>query len=111
MVHLSPPDEPAALPTVLFVVVHPISPEAHPDQGAGWRWSVMLGPCPPSQVECSVNAGWCPTRDEAIGEGEQNGATALAALAMVGLPMRPAPNVILLDHDPIPAGIGPVRVL
>lgn len=120
VVLLSPPGPPAppALPgavlldaITVYVVVHPVDTQAHPTLTPGFRWAVMLGPCPPADVSRCANAGWCPNEREALDEGTQNGNSALAALRLVGLNVAAAPNVLGLDYDPIPAGGDPVRVL
>ena len=96
----------------VYTAVHPIDTTAHPTVPAGFRWAVMLGPCPPSALDNCANAGWCPTREEAAAEGDQNGATATRALRLAGLNVRygDAVQVLHLDHDPIPAGDDPLHV-
>lgn len=105
-------DTPILGAVTVFVVVHPIDTAAHPTVPAGFRWAVMLGPCPPGDVSRCANAGWCPSRDEAAAEGDQNGATATRALRVAGLNVRygEAVQVLHLDHDPIAAGNDPLFV-
>jgi hypothetical protein len=94
----------------VYVVVHPIDRTAHPTVPEGFRWAVMLGPCGPGDVSRCANAGWCPTRDEAASEGDQNGATATRALRVAGLNVRygEATQVLQLDFDPIAPGNDPL---
>lgn len=96
----------------VYTVVHPVSTTAHPTVPPGFRWAVMLGPCPPQDMTRCVNAGWCPTRDEAAAEGDQNGATATRALRIAGLNARygEGVQVMQLDYDPIQPGNDPLFV-
>lgn len=84
------------------VIVHAISVEAHPSIPPGFRWAIMLGDGAPSELDRCANAGWCPTEQEALLEGETVGATAAKTLRAFGIPAAYA--VQRLDYDPIPAG-------
>jgi len=84
------------------VVVHPIDTDAHPSTPPGWRWAVMVGSGSPAELERCMNAGWCPTSQEAWLEGEMVGATAAKALRVYGIPA--AYGKLPLDFDPIPPG-------
>lgn len=86
----------------ITVLVHPIDTGAHPTVPPGWRWAVMVGDGPMSEVGRCVNAGWCPNGGEAALEGEMVGAACTKALRMLGMPAGYAR--VDLDHDPIPAG-------
>ena len=81
------------------VFVHPIDPEAHPTVPPGWRWAVHLGGDP---RRACLNAGWCPSRNEAALEGEMVGVTVAKALRHAGTPTEYC--VRDLSDDPIPAG-------
>jgi hypothetical protein len=96
----------------VYVVVHPIDRSAHPTVREGFRWAVMLGPCPPGDMQRCANAGWCPTEAEAAAEGDQNGATATRAIRVAGLNVRygEAVQVMHLDYDPIASGNDPLFV-
>jgi hypothetical protein len=96
----------------VYAVVHPIDRQAHPTVPEGYRWAVMLGPCGPGDMSRCANAGWCPTRADAAGEGDQNAATATRALRVAGLNVRygEAAQVLHLDHDPVAPGNEPVFV-
>lgn len=96
----------------VYTVVHPIDRAKHPTVPEGFRWAVMLGPCPPGDVSRCANAGWCPSRHEAAAEGDQNGATATRALRVAGHNVRygEAVQILHLDFDPIAAGNDPVFV-
>jgi hypothetical protein len=83
------------------VVVHPVDTAMHPTYPSGWRWAVMVGGRPPTDLDCCVNAGHCPTEGEAAVAGEQNGASATKALRLLGVPARY--GVLRLSYDPIPA--------
>jgi hypothetical protein len=82
----------------VYTVVHPIDTTAHPTIPPGFRWAVMLG--------------WCPTREEATAEGDQNGATGTRALRVAGHNVRygEAVQVLQLDYDPIASGNDPLFV-
>lgn len=84
------------------VYVHPINVQAHPTVPPGWRWAVVVGGRPPSDVEHTANAGWAPDQRSALLEGEQNAATAVRALRLLGVPATFSAQA--LDADPIPAG-------
>jgi hypothetical protein len=83
------------------VVVHPIDLTEHPSYPPGWRWAVMGGGRPPTDLDFCVNAGHCMTEGEASLAGEQNGASATKALRLLGVPARY--GFLRLGHDPIPA--------
>jgi hypothetical protein len=105
--------EPVVLNAVtVYVVVHPVDRRAHPTVPEGFRWAVMLGPCPPADVRRCANAGWCPDRDEATAEGDQNGATATRALRLAGLNVAyggaGGVQVMQLDYDPVAADNDPL---
>jgi len=85
------------------LVVHPIDVEAHPTVPDGWRWAVMAGAgTPPAATRFCCNAGWCPTLDEALVEGEMVAAAAVKALRLFGI--GATYSLLRLDRDPIPAG-------
>lgn len=84
----------------IYVLVHPIDTAAHPTYPPGWRWAVMIGDGAFSDTSRCANAGWCPTQEEATAEGDQNAATAVAAIQILSAHYR---GVVPLDHDPIPA--------
>jgi hypothetical protein len=90
------------LDPAVTVVVHPIDVDAHPSVPPGWRWAVMVGSGPPGELERCVNAGWCPTAQEAWLEGETVGATAVKALRAFGIPA--VYGKLPLPDDPIPPG-------
>lgn len=92
------------MPPTLTVVTHPVDTTAHPDHPVdSWRWSVMAGGTPPSDVRYSLNAGIAVDAGEAHAIGDQNAATACQALrTMFGVPATFAH--LRLDYDPIPAG-------
>jgi hypothetical protein len=96
----------------VYTVVHPIDTAVHPTVPEGFRWAVMVGPCPPGDMSRCANAGWCPTPDEAIAEGDQNGATTTRALRLAGHNVRygEAVQVMQLDYDPIAPGNDPTFV-
>jgi hypothetical protein len=87
----------------------PDRPDGHPTVPEGFRWAVMLGPCGPGDMSRCANAGWCPTRDEATAEGDQNGATTTRVLRVAGHNVRygEATQVLQLDFDPITPGNDP----
>lgn len=85
----------------LVLVVHPVDTEAHPTVPPGFRWAVVVGGRP-ADVEHTANAGWAPDQRAALIEGEQNAATALRSLRMLGVPVEF--GQLTLDYDPIPAG-------
>ena len=95
---------------LLSCLVHPIDVKAHPTQPPGFRWAVMVGVGPDDDLDRCVNAGWCPTRQSAEAEGDQNAATAARVLQLAGLPGRYG-GVRHTDHDPIPAGRDRVNIL
>lgn len=88
------------LDPAVTVVVHPIDTGVHPTVPAGWRWAVMVGSGPPSELNRCVNAGWCPTDREAWLEGETVGATVVKALRVYGIPA--SYGRLPLPDDPIP---------
>lgn len=89
----------------IFVLVHPVDREQHPTYPEGWRWAVMVGEGPFSDTRRCANAGFCPTRQEALEEGDRHAATAAAAAQLVAVQVLGAYTrpVVELDHDPIPA--------
>jgi hypothetical protein len=94
----------------VYAVVHPINTTAHPTVPPGFRWAVMLGPCSPADMSRCVNGGWCPTRDEATAEGDQNGASVTRGLRIAGHDVRygEGVQVMQLDYDPIQSGNDPL---
>lgn len=90
------------------VFVHPIDTAAHPTIPPGWRWAVVLGGQPPSNVDATANAGWCPSEAEACLEGEQVGVTAAKALRAFGIPVSYA--LRQLTYDPIPSGADKISI-
>lgn len=88
---------------VITVVVHEVDTVAHPTVPPGWRWAVMVGDRPPGDLAACANAGWEPDDRSAAVAGETVGAAAAKALRMCGVPADYR-GVLLLDHDPIPAG-------
>jgi hypothetical protein len=84
------------------LVVHPVDTQAHPTVPTGWRWAVVVGGRPPSDVKHTANAGWAPDERTALLEGEQNAATAVRALRLFGVAVTA--GTLTLDHDPIPPG-------
>jgi hypothetical protein len=87
-------------PPKITVVVHRVDTTAHATVPPGYRWAIMLGDGPPSDMDNCVNAGWCPTEQEACIEGEMVGSAVSRALSWVGVPSRY--GLTKLDHDPIP---------
>lgn len=87
---------------LLTVLVHPIDTAAHPTSLPGFRWALMLGDGPPSDVDMCANAHWTKTRAEAETEGDRNGASVTRVLQMLGV-LAQYRGVVFLDHDPIPA--------
>jgi hypothetical protein len=85
----------------LTVVIHPVDTTVHPSYPEGYRWAVMVGGVPPTDLDHCANAGHCPTEVEAAFYGEQCGAAAVKALRMLGVPARY--GVLTLAYDPIPA--------
>jgi hypothetical protein len=96
----------------VYAVVHPVDRVAHPTVPEGFRWAVMLGPCGPGDMSRCANAGWCPTREEATAEGDQNGATGTRVLRVAGHNVRygEAVQVMQLDYDPVAPGNDPLFV-
>lgn len=96
----------------VYTVVHPVDTAKHPTVLRGFRWAVMLGPCPPGDMSRCANAGWCPTNAEATSEGDQNAATATRALRLAGVNAGYGDGfqVMQLDYDPIEPGNDPVFV-
>lgn len=88
---------------LLTVFVHAVDNAAHPTIPPGYRWALMVGDGPPGALELCANAHWAPTQLEAATEGDRNGASATRVLQMLGTSARYR-GVIVLDHDPIPAG-------
>jgi hypothetical protein len=86
---------------LLTTIVHPIDTGRHPTVPAGFRWAVMLGDGPHSDLNLCANAGWAPTAREAEREGDQNAATATRAMQIAGADARYR-GVVHIDSDPIP---------
>lgn len=84
----------------VVVVVHPIDQEAHPTYPPGYRWAVMVGGRPPTELDYCVNAGVERTESGASVVGESHGAAATKALRILGVPARYA--YTRLGYDPIP---------
>lgn len=95
---------------LLRVLIHPIDTAAHPSVPPGYRWALMVGDVPPADLTRCANAAWCPTRAEAIQEGDRNGASAARVLQILGHDARYA-GVIDLDSDPIPAGADRINTI
>lgn len=93
-------DTPPLVPEVT-VVVHPIDRDAHPTYPAGWRWAVMVGGRPPTDLDFCVLAGHAVSETLASVEGEAVGAAATKALRIFGVPARY--GYLRLGYDPIPA--------
>lgn len=93
MVYLAP---------LVVLVVHPIDTKAHPTVPPGFRWAVMLGQGPFSDTTRCANAGWCPSEQEALIEGEMVAVTVVQSLRMTGTPAEY--RVVQTPADPIPAG-------
>lgn len=82
--------------------VHEIDTGRHPTIPPGWRWAVHAGGGEPGDLSRCVNAGWCPSKIEALMEGEQNAATAVKACRVFGVPAGYRQHE--LDFDPIAIG-------
>ena len=82
-------------------VVHPVDTDAHPTYGAGWRWAVMVGGAPPSDLSRCAGAWKEPTESEASVMAENTAAFLVKSLRMFGVPVRY--SFLRLDYDPIPA--------
>jgi hypothetical protein len=90
------------------IYVHPIDTDAHPMIPPGWRWAVHAGAQPPpDNLERCLNAGWCPTRNEACVEGEAVGTAVAKALGYyLGVPPTSVAYLLYeLERDPIPRGV------
>lgn len=87
----------------ITVVVHPIDTNVHSTTPAGWRWAVMVGHASHHDIDHCANAAWAPNKAEAELEGEHAGVAACKAARMFGVPCEWG-GVIVLEHDPIPAG-------
>lgn len=97
-------DQPVMLAPEVALVVHEIDTSVHPAFGPGvWRWAVHVGGRPPAEVDYCVQAGGERSRGQAIDVGDQVAAAVTQALRIFGVPAGP-PRLLLLDHDPIPAG-------
>lgn len=93
---------------MITVFVHPIDGVAHPGQ-SGWRWAVHLDD-DPSSLQWCVNAGHGVDRFEATALGDMCGATLTRGLSMSGRSVGYA-GVVVLDSDPVPAGVDVVNIL
>jgi hypothetical protein len=89
------------LPPVVQVLVHPVDTTVHPTYPQGWRWAVMVGSVPPTDLDHCANAGMATTEQEASMLGKIVATAAAKALHMMGVPATSAYR--LLDYDPIPA--------
>lgn len=96
----APETGPVLVPEVV-VVIHPIDMNAHPTYQPGFRWAVMIGGRPPTDLDYCVQAGSESTETLASVIGEMCGAAATKALRLFGCPARYA--VHRLGYDPIPA--------
>jgi hypothetical protein len=74
-------------------VVHPY--------GDGWRWAVMVGGVPPSDLKHCAGAGFHKQEAEASQAAEEAASTATKALRMLGVPTRY--GYLRLGYDPLPA--------
>lgn len=101
MVHLDQQMVAPEAPLVVLVV-HPIDIAAHPHTPPGFRWAVQVGQGPFSDLSRCPNAGWCPSRQEALLEGEMVAVTVVKTLRMIGIPAEY--RVVETPADPIPAG-------
>lgn len=99
---------PVVLLTEVTLFVHEVDTTAHPTVPPGWRWAVHAGGGRPADLSLCVNAGWCPTRNEALFEGERNAATAVKACRVFGVPVEYRQRD--LAADPIPAGCDFINV-
>lgn len=99
MVHLA---EQLPVAPVVVLVVHPIDTKAHPMTPPGYRWAVMLGIGPFSDLARCPNAGWCPSEQEASLEGEMVAVTVVKSLRAFGIPVDY--RFVKTEVDPIPAG-------
>jgi hypothetical protein len=95
---------------MLKCVIHPVDTTVHPTVPPGFRWAVMVGDVDPADTANCANAGWCPTAREAEAEGDQNAATAVRAMQLLGINLRYA-GVVRLASDPIPAGADRLNVV
>ena len=93
------PDPP--LVCEVTVVVHPVDVELHPTVPAGYRWAVMVGGRPPTDLGYCVQAGHDPRQDLALVAGEMVGTACVQTLRRLGSPGRY--GVLRLDYDPLPA--------
>lgn len=101
MVHLSP---------VVTSFAHPVDAAAHPSYPTGsYRWAVHVGGQPPGELAHCVQAGIEASLTHAAWRGEMVAAAAVKALRALGIPAAFAS--LLLDHDPIPAGVENVSYL
>jgi hypothetical protein len=91
---------------VITLYVHPIDVSLRPDQ-AGWRWAVHLDESP-SIMQWCVNAGHAADRREAVALGDMCAATLARGLSMSGRSVGYA-GVVVLDSDPVPAGVNDVN--
>lgn len=93
---------------MITLYVHPIDTVLRPDQ-AGWRWAVHLDDDPTTLQWC-VNAGHGVDRVEASALGDMCAATLARGLSMSGRSVGYA-GVVVLDSDPVPAGVDDVNII
>ena len=87
----------------ISIGVHPQAFKDHPtNPGDGYRWCVMVGqPESWADMESCVQAGWCPSRNEAAYQGEIAGSAACEAMRRLGIPCEWG-GTFQLEHDPLP---------
>lgn len=85
----------------LRVVVHAINTDAHPLIPPGYRWAVHAGTDWADLGSC-LNAGWCPTSQEAAIAGEAAALVGARVARLLGVLVDP--GTTYLDHDPITHG-------
>lgn len=73
----------------------------HPRPSGSWRWAVMVGGRPPTDLDCCVQASEVASEGEASLLGEQVGAATVKALRLMGVPARY--GYLRLGYDPLPA--------
>jgi hypothetical protein len=94
----------------IVTIVHPINTDRHPSNAPGWRWAVMVGDGPYSEISRCANAGRAETQDQAMWSGDTCAATAVRAVRILGLPVGYAGVITLLD-DPIPAEANQLNIV
>jgi len=95
----APPRERPLFPDVI-VVVHPVDVVAHPTYPPGFRWCVMVGGRPPTDLDYCTQAGHEPTIDVALAIGEMVGVAVVKGLRLMGCPA--AYGKLILAEDPMP---------